>query len=291
MKRTILYHNDLDGIASAAIMWRALGGDESAEETIDCIPVNYHQPFPADAIQEGQQVYILDYSLPVEDMEVLLTKIKFDCGEDDRKVVWIDHHKSSIEGYPDLPGKRDTSKAACELVWEYCHPKLDIPRGIKYVGDRDTWKWAYGDETKYFYNGMQLIFDVNNPKSVTWDMIIDDEGGFLSRLMREGEVIENYKINENEKLVKTWAYEVEFEGYICLALNASNTIDRLSNTMLKREYPIAILWTFNGETYTVSFYTTKEDIDLSEIAKIYCGGGHRKSAGCVVRALPFTKKK
>jgi hypothetical protein len=40
------------------------------------------------------------------------------------RVIWIDHHKSSIESHPtDIPGYRIDGVAACRLCWAYfTHP-------------------------------------------------------------------------------------------------------------------------------------------------------------------------
>ena len=46
-----------------------------------------------------------------------------------------------------------------------------------------------------------------------------------------------------------------------------------------------ITFFYNGrhDHYTFSFYSTKEEIDCSEIAKSFGGGGHRWASGCTVK--------
>jgi nanoRNase/pAp phosphatase (c-di-AMP/oligoRNAs hydrolase) len=42
---------------------------------------------------------------------------------------------------------------------------------------------------------------------------------------------------------------------------------------------------FNGKLWTVSLYTTKEHIDVSQIAKKRGGGGHKQAAGFQVQKI------
>jgi len=271
----IVYHDDYDGVCSAAIAYRKF------DKEANLIPINYHILFPFDKVASNEEVWILDYSIPVEDMARLMTITK--------RIGWIDHHKSSMQGYGDYPGIRSVDKAACELVWEFFNPKAPMSWAIRYIGDRDTWKWQYSDATRHFYNGLQMESDSMNPVSSVWDSLlsIDKEGKLLDTMVQKGMVIEKYKLIQNQRLVEIWAYEVEFEGYTCLVLNCSNTLDRLSNTLTERGNKVVILYTFDGSKYTVSLYTVDPTVDVEVIAKKYGGGGHPHASGFVIRELPF----
>ena len=39
--------------------------------------------------------------------------------------------------------------------------------------------------------------------------------------------------------------------------------------------------------WNMSFYTTRDDVDCSEIAKSLGGGGHCQASGTVTKELPF----
>ncbi len=55
------------------------------------------------------------------------------------------------------------------------------------------------------------------------------------------------------------------------------------------DYPICIGFVYDGKQYTVGLYS--REIDVSEIAKKYDGGGHKGAAGFVCKELPFKIKK
>jgi nanoRNase/pAp phosphatase (c-di-AMP/oligoRNAs hydrolase) len=52
-----------------------------------------------------------------------------------------------------------------------------------------------------------------------------------------------------------------------------------------------VRYNYNGEIYSVSLYTTNPDIDVSEIALKYKGGGHMAASGFTCKHLPFVKVK
>ena len=60
--------------------------------------------FPLNKIEKDERVFIVDFSIEPEDMRELLKITK--------NVVWIDHHKTTIEKYQDfescIPGIRMT---------------------------------------------------------------------------------------------------------------------------------------------------------------------------------------
>lgn len=275
----IIYHDDYDGVCSAAIAYRKFNKEAKLSA------INYHTFFPFSDVSSNEEVWILDYSVSDEDMNQLMNLT--------RNVGWIDHHKTSMQRYLDVPGIRNIDKACCELVWEFFNPGAPMSWAIKYIGDRDTWKWQYTDATRHFYNGLQMETDSMNPSASVWDILLasDKDDKLLDSMMQRGMAVEKYKLMLNQQLVETWAYEVEFEGYECMALNSSNTLDRLSNKLTEKGHQIAILYTFDGNKYTVSLYTVDPTIDVEVIAKKYGGGGHHNASGFITDRLPFVIKK
>jgi oligoribonuclease NrnB/cAMP/cGMP phosphodiesterase (DHH superfamily) len=274
----IIYHDDYDGVCSAAIAYRKFSKEAKLA------PMNYNKAFPFNKVESDEKVWVLDYSVSDEDMNQLMNLTK--------NIGWIDHHKTSMQRYSDVPGIRNIEKACCELAWEFFNVGAPMSWAIKYIGDRDIWKWQYGDATRHFYNGLQMETDSMNPSASVWDVLlsIDKDDKLLDSMMQKGMAVEKYKFMMNQQLVEAWAYEVEFEDYNCLALNCSNTIDRLSNKMLEKGQQIAILYTFDGNRYTISLYTVDPLIDVEIIAKKYGGGGHHNAAGFVTDKLPFVIK-
>ena len=290
------HHDDMDGYCAGFWVRRDVGINPDADGKIHwkTQEINYNQKFPIEEIMPGEQVWILDFSIEPSEMEALL-KIT-------PNVTWIDHHKTAIEKYLDFPheirGVRKDGEAGCVLTFKYIHwwtakgegpidlnrHVLDdpVPEFTALIGDRDIWAFKYGDRTKHFYLGCQL-YDWANLDSSFWDMMINPES--VEGLVNEGKASERYRDNFARRYLKSFSFEVKFEGYNCLAMNMGLCSSEyfLDND---EKYDILMPFVFDGTKWTVSLYSTK-GIDVSEIAKKYGGGGHKGAAGFVTKKFPF----
>jgi oligoribonuclease NrnB/cAMP/cGMP phosphodiesterase (DHH superfamily) len=104
--------------------------------------------------------------------------------------------------------------------------------------------------------------------------------------LEAGKIALKYRDNYYAGLVKAWSFFVNFEGYKAIACNAGSVSSQLFD-IVEEEYDIMMPFVFNGKKWTVSLYTKKENIDVSEIALKYGGGGHRKAAGFQCDTLPW----
>lgn len=293
------YHNDLDGQASAYCVREAFDIIVINQDT-SYISMDYNKEFPLETILPDEQIWIVDFSISPEIMEKLLLITK--------DIIWIDHHKTAIEKYVNFPhdirGLRRDGEAACVLTWKYirtCTKMISngrysrwqindkkyedlsedpIPRSILLTGDRDTWTWKYGDETKYFYAGSQ-IHDTS-PESDFWKYC--NNSLFWEKLLEDGELIERFKAKHYEDYATDLGYEVMWQGHKCFALNVAKiSSDVLGNRI--ELYDILLPHYHNGKQWMVSLYSDK--VDVSEIAKQLGGGGHKGAAGFPCSSLPW----
>ena len=301
----VFYHNDLDGKCAAAVI---LQKDPDAEIGTCTVKMQYGDDFPFGCIGKDETVYILDYSIEPEEMKKLLRITE--------NVIWIDHHKTAIEKYADflwvdsglaertaseadIPGLRQEWGSGCELAFAYIHAitrrtsvsaaRGNTPRYVQLIGDRDTWAWEYGNDTRDFFAGM-LSQDAD-PSSPVWESLAnDDTGAFLYKTMADGQIIDAYRsLNHQEALIDT-GFEVDFRGHKCYAVNGR--YDSKPFEALFPEKDIWLTFRFMGKNkcWMVSLYSDK--VDVSEIAKQYeyhgkRGGGHKGAAGFECDYPPF----
>jgi len=292
------YHDDLDGRCAAFWVHQNAGVhvEPDGQTRIEFLPINYKDPFPMGSIQYGEQVWIVDYSIQPDEMRTLLSIT------DD--VTWIDHHKTAIEKYADfdlaIRGVRHDGIAACVLTFVYLHhmtargngdispfdksmlsSKPVVPMFTLYIGDRDVWEWKYGEETRNFYAGFML--EDTTPQSDMWGKAIQADPD-TSNWQEIGSKVEAAKRRTDAEFLATFGFETEFEGHKAIACNQGRTSSDLFASV-KGKYSLMIPFVFDGTQYTVSLYST--EIDVSEIAKKYGGGGHLKAAGFQCLTLPF----
>lgn len=281
------YHNDMDG--KCAAFWVVYAAARDKYNNCQVIPIDYRDKFPLDTIEPGEHVYIVDFSIQPDEMRELL-KIT-------NNVTWIDHHKTAIEKYADfeheIRGVRYDGIAGCELTWIYLHRltdcgtgpikefdptyRVEVPIATRLIGDRDVWQWKFGNETKMFYAGLQLRN--TTPYSPVWMEVLCD----IKHVIQDGIIVEEYKKQQREYLIKNYAFEVVFEGYKAIACNSKDSSELFGE--LIKSYDFVITFIFDGNQYVVSLFSEK--VDVSQIAKKYGGGGHKKAAGFQCKELPL----
>ena len=277
MKICVVYHDDLDGKCSAAIIYYYYLQSEKNIDLIDFIPYNYSEDI-SDRLYGYDKLYIVDCALDINLMNTLF--------ENDYKenLIWIDHHKtnimsvnSSIYGY-----RLVDDGAACLLTWEYFFSKNQIPNVVICVSDRDTWKFKYGDETRGYTEWLEL--QDNNPSNINlWKKLIDIDDNDNYRYIDEGLIIYNARIKLIKNDIDMLAYESEIDGKKCLKMNYSSiySVSDAGNIMLDKGYDIAWIWHEMKDGKIYNSLRGSGKYDVSDIAKKYGGGGHKKASGFI----------
>lgn len=273
----VFYHKDPDGMAAAAVVYKYIK-ENNPSLKIECIGINYNMEFPLASIKKDELVYIVDFSIsdPADfDKLMLITT----------NIIWIDHHKTSIEKYIDyeIPGLQVDGTSGCELTWQWCFPGKPVPYVIGLIGDYDLWKFIYGEDTKVF-NVATRLYDIR-PYADIWEKWLDSDY-FPEEELRDGRIAINYRDNYYASVARSWAYLTEIEGHSAIACNAASVSSQLFDT-LKIDCDVLITYVFDGKKYSVSLYAKNPDVDVSEIAKIYGGGGHKGASGFIIENLPF----
>lgn len=277
------YHSDMDGKCAGAIVYKYYLIDrERTRETADSefISINYKDEFPFEKIKPGELVVIVDFSLQRDGEFQKLLEIT-------DNVIWIDHHKTAIEKHGDLDikGLREDGVAGCVLTWEFFYPGKLVPPVVTLLGDYDIWAFKYGEDTNRLQTGIRL-YDTR-PESMEWHDWLKSSY-WPKEEIEKGEIAMQYRDKTWASLVKSWSFFTEIEGYKAIACNAGSVSSQLFDSITE-DYDIMMPFVFDGTQWTVSLYTTKKDIDVSEIAKKYSGGGHKGAAGFQCRELPFKK--
>lgn len=272
------YHNDLDGKCSAAIVVKAMKNKEDDGTGFQYIEMNYNKEFPFDIIDKNEEVVIVDYSLQNDgDFEKLMDLTS--------RITWIDHHKTAIEKWKHLDGKikgiRRDGVAGCVLTWEYYFDANQIPTVVSLLGDYDVWTFVWTG-TMELQMGIKL-YDTN-PLSGMWRNWLSVQYNPREEI-NEGKALIKYQNNKNAELVKAWSFITEFEGYKVIACNAGSVNSQLFDSVTE-DYDLMMPFAYDGKQWGISIYT-KKDIDVSELAKKYGGGGHAKAAGFQCSKLPF----
>ena len=278
------YHSaDLDGHCSGAII-------KLRYPECDMRGINYGQDFPWDDITPGEKVFMVDFGLqPFCDME-RLNKM---C-----KLHWIDHHKTALDdahkaGFIASGGQLlESGRAGCELTWEYIHTEFsNVPLSVKLLGRYDVWDHEYSDWVLSFQYGMRQLQDTRPDNTEMWGKLFTNDSE-VEPLVKNGKLILDYESVQNEKFCRAYSFETELNGMKAICANRGFCNSKLFDSVYDPEehhFMISFIRMKPPKSkWTVSLYSTRDDVDCGSIAKSLGGGGHKGAAGFQCDQLPFS---
>ena len=224
------------------------------------------------------KIIVCDISLPLDFM--------FELSQT-RDFTWIDHHASVIKEYEKamaegqhqpLKGLRRIGTAAICLTWEYFYPQKPLPEGVKLLGLNDIYDLRDPRVRPFEYAFQSL--GVNRPTDTTWSELLSERLN-IEEMVAKGQAILSWIKIRNIRLVRSMAFESEYMGLKCICANMpqgySEFFDSLPNL---DDYDFMCNFFMNKRNrWNLSFYTAKDNVDVSQIASTFGGGGHVKAAG------------
>lgn len=293
MKTYVLYHGGCpDGTTAAAIARLYFEGDPPVEPIRDTIfvPCYYGRPIPE--IEVGSTVYMLDFSLPRAQL-IALNELT----QGNLRV--IDHHKTA---QADCDGLHyctfDLDHSGAFLAWMYFFPRIDVPKFVRYIEDRDLWKFELRGSRRF--SACRQTYPLDVPEMFA-EFIMNR--GTVSRFISEGGVALrqiNCSVDAMCKQVRTAIFDLTgapqiiFDSTRALVdgqrawfvpvVNASVFFSEVGERLLKM-YPDAKFsaYYFDRADKRQWGLRSRPGFDCSEIAKAYGGGGHPASAGFVTK--------
>jgi hypothetical protein len=288
-----------DGFGAAFACWKRWGS-----EGIEYISCHYKMEPPVERVR-GKDVLMVDFSFKRPAMEQLGAAVA--------SMVVLDHHKTAQEELkpfelatggltpaglagmiverplifadlaelkmPPIIALFDMNKSGARMAWEFCHPGTEVPWLIRHIEDRDLWRFALGGtaEVSAAIRTYPQTFEVWNEFD---DFKLETEGRIILRGHRK-----------NVRSFCEHARLTSIAGQVIPAVNvpylyASDCAHKLLEIF--PHAPYAAAW-FRGADGNIQFSLRSEDSrqDVSEIAKLYGGGGHRNAAGFSARSEIF----
>lgn len=302
------YHrSDLDGIGSAAVLHYSIGSKTGASRTnyigmghSDIVKISKrqntlildiyrHNKYTNIQINVGEDVYILDFCFSDINIIEMLNKYT--------NLTIIDHHKTTRDRLDsnNINLANDfvfinPKESAILLTWKFFNINEKIPPVIKLLSDYDTWQLS-DPKVKAFNLGLRRRVS-GDPVNKIWDKLFETDFVVIENILKDGEIIVENEKYENERLCKNNAFDSEINGYKAICVNTTRYCSDVFDSIWdENKYDIMVGFRLlNNKLWSVSFYTTKNDIDCSEIAKFYGGGGHPQASGCMVENINFLKK-
>lgn len=253
---------------------------------------------------DGKDIAILDVAYKKEVLEQIFKYAK--------SVVFIDHHVSIKEDVNELHLKYnnnnsitivyDEERCGSTLAWRYFFGRQQIPLFLKYVEDQDTGKWFY-PKTKPFIFALRTYYKLSteNKSLNKWFRLLNKEN--VARLIKKGRYMKrfnDYLVNVNipkhtiENFPSRTVYSIKPQlfkqpGQYKVAVYCGHncpSITDLGSGALERmpEIDFCIMWVYNLDSKRYVLSMRSREIDVSEICKIFNGGGHKLAAACSINS-------
>lgn len=272
-KPLIIYHFPcLDGFTAAWVAWKEFGDDA------DYVPAGYaDNPVIPDV--DNRIVYILDYSYVEKDMRVIAERAE--------KVIVLDHHLSAEKELAPLleegiiEGEFDMDRSGAGMAWDWFHLGDPRPEFVNYVEDRDLWRKSlpHCEEINIAMFSYDYTFE-------NWETFMEHD---IQMLRDEGIAIWRKHIKDVNELTEQAMYFTIGGHENIPVVNCNYMFGSDLAGLMCKGLPFAGYFMMNASGEYVFGLRSEAgspiEVDVSEIAKSYGGGGHKNASGFRVRSL------
>jgi oligoribonuclease NrnB/cAMP/cGMP phosphodiesterase (DHH superfamily) len=259
-KIVVIYHGDCpDGFGGAYAAWKKFGARAAYLPAMN----RFALPCPL----KNKEVYLIDYTYQENFIKKLL--------RDNKRVTAIDHHITA-ERVAKLTQNYSFAldHSGAVLAWNYFHPGRKVPVMLRYIEDRDLWRWKLPAS-----KAVLAYFDLAERSFAIWDKAAKEleQAGKRKAYREKGELLLRYEKMLLDEILPS-AELVRFAGYTVFAINAPyHFVDNLGHALTKKTHSFTIVWRETAGTLKVSLRSAGS-VDVAKIAEKFGGGGHKAAA-------------
>lgn len=244
---------------------------------------------------DGKNVIIIDVAYNAG----IIKEIAERCN----KLLFIDHHVSIKDDVSklklDKPHKviYDVNECGATLTWKYVYGNKKIPKFVQHIRDNDIGLWEMKDTHHLVsYMDVHAKFDPTLDNLKNWDNLFNNS--FLTNIIEKGKSYYEYKINlvkmnykkHSIKLFPGFKFKEHFNDKYTVAVlnNKCPSPSMLGKYVVENvKCDFCIMWEYNmkRDVYIITMRSKKTDV--SKIAKVFNGGGHKYAASFSLNAKKY----
>lgn len=283
----LLSHNDLDGVGCGILAKIAFGAEVKVRYN-SIGSLNREIEYFLENDTPDTFLFITDLS-PNEENEKRLNE----HFKQYKNIQLIDHHKSALHlndyewGSVLVENEEGALESATSLFYQFLvanellQPTEAIDEFVELVRQYDTWEWEKNENQQAHYlNSLFFLVSIDEFEETMVERLTSSErfdfDEFEKKLLNmEEDKIERYIRRKKREIVQT-----KIGNYFVGVVYAESYLSELGNELSKEHPHLDYIAILNMGSKKISFRTTHDDIDVSEIAGNYGGGGHQKASGC-----------
>lgn len=168
----------------------------------------------------------------------------------------------------------DMDRSGAGIAWDFFHQGAPRPELIDHVEDRDLWRFALPGtrEIQAAVFSYPYEFDV-------WDLLMETP---METLRAQGVAIERKHHKDVAELVKVAKRQMVIGHYEVPVASLPYTLASDAGHLMAKGKPFAACYYDKDGGRVFSLRSTDQGVDVSEVAKLYGGGGHARAAGFTV---------
>lgn len=293
----VIYHNPCsDGFGSAFIVWHYYKTNYLDKlNDILFVPATFLKK--DDSLNDeylaqmtGKNILMCDFSFPYSQLIRLINVSK--------SFMILDHHKTAeadLKGIPSELKIFDMARSGVGITWDYFYPGTSIPRFLAYIQDRDIWAYKLPKTSEFvtFFYEQEFDFEL-------WEKYLLEDN--VDAAIETGTAWIEYQKILIDKIIKRTSYviqEINNKYAVVLYCNSPDLKSDIGSKVFNK-YPIgdfSAVWDYNlyKNQTSYSLRSTNDRFDVSAIAKMFGGGGHRNASGLMLDGmagyLPLTMVK
>ena len=282
----IIYHkNCTDGFGAAWVLYDYFcNHNHGTYESISFMEADYGNKPPE---VDNMDVYIVDFSYNRETLVEMSKKA--------RSLTIIDHHKTAEEelrglnGFKNIKTVFSMKKSGAMLSWEYFYGCKEPPHLLRLIQDRDLWKLEYENTKPALAALRSRPFDFEQ-----WTTFMNNERAVKDVLVSEGYIIQRAET----ALIKELINNHEDNRWIELPLEIP-TVTKIPILNCPGQFASEaghlLCEKYKDAKFSMTYYDdikamkrvfslrsnadNPKSWDVSKIAELFDGGGHKHSAG------------
>lgn len=302
MKTIVIYHGGCrDGFCAAWVYnkYATRQYNESRGMSIDPREVEYFPGFYGQSVPDvkDKNVIILDFAYSPE----MMLEILKDCA----RLTWLDHHKTAkpvadalgdcIEDVKSntLQFNFDLASSGAGIAWYTFFKHETAPWLVRYVEDRDLWlkKLPKSDLINAYIACLEFDFDVWEIAS-RLSLGMAEERGFTAELKTQQYVREVCKNVYFADIANPPEPELIRDIYVAYKnipivnicqIDCSEVLHELCK--LYPDSPFSLYWFKRQDGLYQYGLRSIGEFDVSAVAKLFGGGGHKNAAGFQLKYL------
>lgn len=283
---TVLYHGSCsDGFGSAFIVrlyYKENYGVEMANK-IQYIPMYYSQKESFEEFLKNmtnKNILMCDFSYPYDKLMMLINVAA--------SFFIIDHHKTAKENLISLPDYLkiiDMDKSGVGITWEYFFPNRTLPIFLSYIQEQDLYLFRIEKTVEFitFFYEQEFDFDL-------WEKYLKKK--YINMAILKGTEWLEYKniiIKHAIDRAACIMQNINNKWYAIVYSNSPIFKSEIGNKLFNKFWfaDFSVIWDYdlNHNKTILSFRSTNDRVDCSEIAHKYNGGGHRNASACIFYSL------